>query len=258
MVQDRGTRRRHAKLNPITLKLEAFTRLSDDDRRALDGLIDGRVRKAAAREDIVNEGDPPRDMRLMLAGWACRYKQMEDGRRQIVGIFLPGDICDLNAFVLREMDHSVGTLTPVTYAEVPRPVLEEVTLGHPRVMLALWWEALVDAAIAREWILNLGQRSAFERIAHLFCEIHLRLRTVGLVRATACDLPVTQADLAEITGLSAVHVNRTLQELRAEGLIVLKGRELRITDLGALMRAAHFNPNYLHLDQEGRHLDANG
>jgi CRP-like cAMP-binding protein len=243
--------------NPLIRKLEQFARLSADDRRVLDRLVGERVRRVGPREDVIREGEKPRVVSLVLSGWVCRYKQLADGRRQIMGFFVPGDLCDLNVYILREMDHSVGTITPVTLAEVPRPVMEEVTLAHPRITQALWWETLVNAAIQREWTVSLGQRTAFERIGHMLCELFLRLRAVGLTEGERCDLPITQAEMADATGLSTVHVNRTLQELRGAGLVVLKGGALSIPDLPALQDATLFNPNYLHLDREGRHLDAN-
>jgi len=129
--------------------------------------------------------------------------------------------------------------------------------AHPRVVQALWWESLVAAATQREWAVSLGQRDATERMAHLFCELFLRLKTVGLTRGNSCDLPLTQPEMGEATGLSAVHVNRTLQELRASGLIVLRDRTLTIPNFEALAEVALFNANYLHLEREGRHLDAN-
>jgi len=216
-----------------------------------------RVRNFAARVDISREGDRPRDVHLILSGWACRYKQLEDGRRQIVSFFLPGDMCDLNVFILKEMDHSIGTITQVTIADLSREFFDEISAGYPRIATALWWETLVNAAIQREWTMNLGQRTAYERMAHLFCEIFFRLRLAGLTDELSCDFPLTQADLAEATGLSKVHVNRTLQELRAANLVILKGRLLTVPSLERLMDAGLFNPNYLHMEHEGRQLDSN-
>jgi len=244
--------------NPLTRKLETFTRLSQDDRLSLDRLAGQNLRRMDARQDLIREGDKPQALNLILSGWACRYKTLEDGRRQIVSFFLPGDLCDLNIFVLRRMDHCVGTLSPATFAQIPRALIEEVVLHHPRITQALWWENLVSSAIQREWTLSLGQRDAAERLGHLFCEIFLRLGSVGLTGRTTCELPLTQTDLAEATGLSTVHVNRTLQTLRSNGLVVLKGKMLEIPDLRALMDASLFNPDYLHLQHEGSHLDANG
>jgi CRP-like cAMP-binding protein len=237
--------------------LEQFVRLSPADRAILVRAAAERVRNFGSRIDIMREGDKPKDVHLILSGWACRYKQLEDGRRQVVSFFLPGDICDLNAFILKEMDHSIGTITPVAIADLPREFFDEVGAGHPRIATAFWWESLVNASIQREWTMNLGQRTASERIAHLLCEIFFRLRLAGLTHGETCDFPLTQADLAEATGLSKVHVNRTLQELRSAGLIVLKGKTLVVPDLDRLMNAGLFNPNYLHMDHEGRQLDAN-
>lgn len=243
-------------INPLALRLSEYTRLSVPDVSAIDA-ASRRVRRLRAHDDLLREGDTPRGVFLMLSGWACRYKTLEDGRRQIVSFFVPGDLCDLNLFVLREMDHSLGALTPATVAEISRDEFDQLTEGSPRVTQALWWNLLVTMAIQREWTVNLGQRTAYERLAHLFCELFVRLRGVGLTRGDRCDFPLTQNDLADATGLTAVHVNRTIQELRRQNLIELNRRELRIPDLDALMRAGLFNINYLHTDREGRHLDAN-
>jgi CRP-like cAMP-binding protein len=242
----------------LVRKLSAYTRLSADDEQLLARVRSERVRQIGAHEDIIGEGDRPEGINVFEAGWGCRYKTMEDGRRQIVSLFLPGDMCDLNIFILSRMDHSIGSLTPVTVSEIPRRGFDQLMSAHPRIQNALWWEQLVCNAVQREWAINLGQRSAFERVAHLFCEIFLRLETVGLTQQDSCEFPLTQTELGEATGLSTVHVNRTLQELRAQGLIVLKDRMLTIPDLEALKSAAEFDPSYLHLGHEGRHLDANG
>jgi CRP-like cAMP-binding protein len=241
----------------LQLRLEAFVRLSEQDRTLIDQLCRRNVREVGPRRDIVREGDRPRAVNLMLDGWACRYKQLPDGRRQIVSFFVPGDLCDSNIFILREMDHSIASITRLRYAEISPAGFEELTLRSPRITQALWWNELVGAAIAREWTTNVGQRTAFERIAHLLCEMHLRLRVVGLTENGSCAWPLTQTDLADATGLTAVHVNRTLQELRRRELVELQGRRLTIPDLEALQHVAMFNPNYLHLEREGRHLDAN-
>jgi CRP-like cAMP-binding protein len=243
--------------NPLIRKLENFTRLSPDDRAAIDSLAVSRVRNVGALEDIIHEGEKPDAVYLILDGWACRYKFLEDGRRQVVAFFLPGDICDPNIFILREMDHSIGTLTSVTVSAISPEAFNQLTFSYPRVTQALLWEGLVTTAIQREWTVNLGQRDSSERVAHLLCELFIRLRSVGLTDGDSCYFPVTQAVLADATGLSTVHMNRTLQELRASGLIVLKEKTLRIPDLKALQREGMFDENYLHLDREGAHLDAN-
>lgn len=244
-------------MNTLIRKLEHFVRLSSSDRFILERAASERVRRFAPRVDISREGDKPKDVHLILSGWACRYKQLEDGRRQVVSFFLPGDMCDLNIFILREMDHSIGTITSVSIADLSRDFFDEVGTGHPRIATAFWWEELVTSAIQREWTMNLGQRTASERMAHLLCEIFFRLRVAGLTQQDSCEFPLTQADLADATGLSKVHVNRTLQELRSAGLIVLKDKMLIVPDLERLMNAGLFNANYLHIDHEGLQLDAN-
>lgn len=243
--------------SPLVAKLELFAALSYDDKLALERLARGKIRRLDAREDIVREGDTPGHVYLILSGWACRYKQLEDGRRQIIGYFLPGDFCDLRIFILKSMDHSIATVTPVQFAEIPRETILDMTDNGSRLARALWWSALVAEAVEREWIVNLGQRTAFERMGHLLCELFTRQRAIGLTTGSRCELPLTQTELAETIGLSAVHVNRTLQELRAQGLILLQGKILTMLDLPRLERISLFNPNYLHLDREGRDLNAN-
>lgn len=238
-------------------RLEHFTKLSRDDRGALEGMAASSVRHLARGEDVVREGDEPRHVNLILDGWASRYKTLEDGRRQIAAFLLPGDICDARNFILNHMDHSIGALSALTVAQIPRSAILDLPVTHPRIDRALWWSALVGESIQREWSMSLGQRDAVERVAHLFCETFVRLRAVGLTRGNTCELPVTQSELGEATGLSTVHVNRTLQDLRARSLITLKDRTLAIPDLGALQSTALFDVGYLHLDRPGREFDAN-
>lgn len=228
-------------------KIERFTKLPDDDHAALEAACD-RTRRYRAREDIIREGDKPKSIDIIMSGWAARYKVIEDGRRQIVAFLLPGDLFDAEAFLLPAMDHSIAAVTPVTCAEIPRETMDDILRRQPRLAQAMWRDTLVALSIQREWTLSLGQRSALERIAQLLCELFLRLGAVGLTRGDSCDFPLTQSDLAEATGLTSVHVNRTLQELRARGLVSLSGRELTVPDLAALKAASAFNGNYLHLD----------
>ncbi len=243
--------------NPLAHRLEQYARLSPEDRAALDLLASGPQFRIGARQDIIMEGERPSVVRLILEGWACRYKVLPDGRRQIIALFLPGDLCDLHVYVLRELDHSIGTLTEVRYVEITRERIDMLTTHHPRVTQALWWDALVSAAIQREWTVNLGQRDAIERMAHLLCEVFFRLRAVKMTTGNSCWIPLTQNDLAEVTGMTPVHVNRTVKELRNRGLIAWKGREFEMLDLDAMCTLAMFNANYLHADHEGAHLDAN-
>ena len=241
----------------LALRLQAYAKLSQDDLAAIDRLSRRGLREVAARRDLIREGDPPKAVNLILEGWACRYKTLPDGRRQIVSLFIPGDLCDLNIYILKEMDHNIGAITSLRVAEIAREDFERLMIEHPRITQALFWNELVTVAIQREWTLNVGQRTAYERIAHLLCEMFLRLETVGLTDGDSCNFPLTQVDLADATGLTAVHVNRTLQELRRNGLIELQSKTLVIPDFKALKAAAMFNDNYLHLNHEGAHLDAN-
>jgi len=244
-------------VKPLILNLERYVRLSSEDRAALEGLRSAPLSEVRPRGDLIREGQKPTVVRLMVSGWACRYKDLPDGRRQIVGLFIPGDFCDLNVYILQQMDHSIGALTRVKYLAIPPEFMEGLTHSRPRLAQALLWHSLVDASVQREWLLNLGQRSALERLAHLFVELFFRLRAVGLVRGLEMDFPLTQGDLADAAGVTPVHLNRTVQELRAQGLIELRAKRLKILDLDRLMKLAMFNANYLHLDHEGRHLDAN-
>lgn len=243
--------------NALLLKYEKFVRLSSAERAALASLTPGAKKRLRAKEDIVREGASPQFAYLILSGWACRYKTLEDGRRQIIAFLLPGDLCDLNAFSLRSMDHSIGALTDIEYVEAPKKVFDQLGAEYPRITQAMIWDGVVAASIQREWTVNLGQRTASERMAHLFCEIYLRLDAIDMAHDGRIILPLTQIDLADTVGISAVHVNRILQDLRARGLIQWRNADFHIPDLQTLMRVGLFNPNYLHYDREGAHLDAN-
>jgi CRP-like cAMP-binding protein len=234
---------------PVIRRLNAFRQLSEVGAAALRDAVCERTARAAAGEDLACEGDRCDCVRLFLSGWACRYKTLEDGRRQIVGFILPGDSCDAYIYLLPTMDHSIATLTSVGFAELDRVAFERLMSKDASVAEAFQCETLAARAIQREWGINLGRRDALERVAHIICELFERLEVIGLVDRNTFAFPVTQMDLADATGLSTVHLNRTLQELRAAGLITLRDRSLTILDLQALRNAAMFNPNYLHQDR---------
>src|ERR1700730_685908 len=235
--------------NPLLRKLKNFTHLSDDECNAVNECCND-VREIAAREDVISQGDRTGGVKLLLEGFACRYKNLEDGRRQIVAYFVPGDLCDLRASILKRMDHSIGAIAPSTIATISPDDVLKLMHNYPTLTTALWWSTLVEEAIAREWIVNVGQRNALERMAHLFCELLYRYRAVGLNQGLSCTLPLTQLELAETLGLSSVHVNRTLQELRRQKLISLNGGTLTIQNLRALQDLSFFNADYLHLDYD--------
>lgn len=244
--------------NPLVARLCRYVRLSEAERTVVDKAVAGPEIAVRQRRDLIREGDRPRGVPLILEGWAFRYKTLEDGRRQIMSIHLPGDLCDIRGYILDEMDHSIGALTPVRYVELAPDRIDMMTGYSVPLTRALWWDALTKAATLREWIVNLGQRDALERLAHLFCELFFRLQAVGLVAGHSCDIPLTQTDLAETTGMTPVHVNRMVQELRGRGLIRWKGGEFEALDLEGLCDVAMFSPDYLHLDQAGRSPDHDG
>lgn len=231
---------------PVIRRLSAIKRLSAAGTGLLEKAILERIQRAGPGEDLVREGDRPGSVRMILSGWLCRYKTLPDGRRQILNFVLPGDCCDAYLYLMPRMDHSIATLTSVIYSEIEVSKFTELAGGDATVAEALWCETLVTSAMAREWIINVGRRSALERVAHLLCEIFERLRAVGMVEGNACAFPVNQMDMADATGLSVVHLNRTLQALRSAGLIVLRERTLTISDLDGLTDAALFSPAYLH------------
>jgi CRP-like cAMP-binding protein len=233
--------------NPLLRKLMNFTQLSDEECSAVNECCND-AREFAAREDVISQGDRTGGVKLLLEGFACRYKVLEDGRRQIVAYFVPGDLCDLRVFILKRMDHSIGAVITSKVATISPENVLRLTNNYPNLTRALWWSTLVEEAVAREWIVNVGQRNALERMAHLFCELLYRFRAVGLNQGNSCTLPLTQVELAETLGLSSVHVNRTLQELRRQKLITLEGGTLTIQDLETLKEVSFFNPDYLHLD----------
>jgi len=233
--------------NPLLRKLANFTTLTEVESNAVRECC-GDAREFAAHEDVISQGDRTGGVKLLLQGFACRYKVLEDGRRQIVAYFVPGDLCDLRVFILKRMDHSICAVGPSRVATIAPDDILMLTNNFPKLTRALWWSTLVEEAIAREWIVNVGQRNARERMAHLFCELLFRFRAVGLSDGNSCTLPLTQVELAETLGLSAVHVNRTLQELRRQKLITFEGGTLTIDNLDGLAQLALFHPDYLHLD----------
>jgi CRP-like cAMP-binding protein len=233
----------------LIVKLESITQLSKKEKQALLDL-QMRVQDIRADQDLVREGDRPSQCCLIVEGFACRYKFTDTGKRQIFAFHTPGDVPDLQSLHLRTMDHSLGTLTPSTVAFVPREALLALTRQHPRLSDILWRDTLIDAAIFREWMLGIGRRSAKTRIAHLFCEMFCRLKAVGLEKNGTVPLPLTQNEVGDALGLSTVHINRTLQDLRAEKLVEWERDVLTVLDWERLKQTGEFDPLYLHQDQE--------
>ncbi len=220
--------------------------LTDDERAALERLLTKTV-EFAPGQDIASEGERPSFSTVLLDGLACRYRTLSNGARQIMAFQIPGDWVDLHSYFIRTMDHSVGAITRCRVGQIPHPLIRETIETFPRLGQAMWRDTMVDSAVFREWVVNIGRRDAYERVAHLLCELHARLEAVGLTDGYSYELPLTQSDLADSVGVSTVHVNRVLQKLRGEGLISFGGKSVSIHDWDRLVEVAGFNPAYLHL-----------
>jgi CRP-like cAMP-binding protein len=238
--------------SPHTLmirKLDSIFHLSTEEKQALHALP-VQVQVLKADQDIVRVGDSPSQCCLLIEGYTCVYKLTAEGKRQIVAFQVPGDMPDLQSLHLNVLDNSLATVTPCIVGFIQHEDLRRICDRYPRITAALWRETLVDASIFREWVLNVGRRDAFTRMAHLLCELRVKLKAVGLAEDDTFDLPFTQPELADAIGTSNVHVNRVLQELRAKGLIRSAGLQVTIPDWERLKDAAGFDPLYLHLEHE--------
>jgi CRP-like cAMP-binding protein len=232
-------------------KLEVRDALSEAEKAALVACASEEV-EFPAGSDLVREGDRPTSSMMVLDGFSSRYSDSPDGARQITAIHVPGDFVDLHSLQLREMDHSVGALSACRVMRFPHGRLRDLTETHPHLTRLLWLMTLIDASIHREW-LAAAARPAPEQIAHLLCELYVRLEITGLIAADrSFTLPLTQEELGEALGLSAVHVNRSLQQLRSENLFTWQNQSVRILDWEGLQRRASFDDRYLHLVREPR------
>jgi CRP-like cAMP-binding protein len=240
--------------NPFIRKVEYGADLTDEDR-ALLMEVSADAKMLAGGTDVISEGDVPENVHLVMDGYACRYKVLPDGRRQIMAIFVPGDLCDLHVQILGEMDHSIGTLTKASMVEIDKDTIAEL-IANPRINRALWWASLVDEGTLREWLVSMGQRDSAEQMAHIFCELYMRLRAVGCGEEDGYQLPFTQDELSDLMGITPVHVNRTLTRLREDDLIRIEGKRLVIPDFDRLREFGGFDPNYLHL--RGRKKESYG
>jgi CRP-like cAMP-binding protein len=234
---------------PLTTKLQNAVGLSPPELAPLISMIQS-TRQARAGDAIIRQGEKSVFLHVLASGWAARIKHLPDGSRQITAFLIPGDLCDLQLMILEEMDHDIVALTAVTLACIAEDALESLPLRAPEVAHALWRSALVDEAILRQWLTSVGRRDARSAIAHMLCELHFRMTTAGLARDDAIDLPITQAQLADATGLTGVHVNRVLQGLRGDGLITLSRRQLTIHDIARLGEIAGFDATYLRLKRK--------
>ncbi|MCG7394012.1 Crp/Fnr family transcriptional regulator [Microvirga sp. ACRRW] len=230
-------------------KLERHGPLTEDEKRVLQQ-ITSRTAFYGPREAIVPEGTTTSHSTLFLEGFAIRYNHSLDGRRQITAFHIAGDFADLHSFLLKHMDDGIAALTPCSVAHVAHSDLKEITKAYPYLTRALWLTTLIDGAVHRTWLTVLGQMEARERLAHFFCEMRDRLEVVGLTEGNSYELPFTQEELGDAFGMSTVHVNRVLQELRTDGLITSRGRALIINDWEKLRQLGQYTPSYLHTDQK--------
>ena len=227
-------------------KLKRRVQISSEEEQAIRGLVDG-VRQVAADQLLIRAGEEMNYSLLLLDGWLARSKDLAGGDRQISELHVPGDFPDLHSYTLKKLDHDVLTLTECRVATVPHERVRRLCEQYPRLQRVYWLMTNIDAAIQRELALSLGQRSALSRMAHLFCELYARLEVVGKARNDAYEFPLTKRELSECLGLTVVHVNRTLQELRRRGLVELENRHLKILDRRGLTGVAEFDPAYLYL-----------
>ncbi|MCC5884198.1 MAG: Crp/Fnr family transcriptional regulator [Halomonas sp.] len=230
-------------------KLESIFPLTDEEKHALQQ-VPVVIKTLKADQEIVSIGDRPQHCCQILEGFTCVYKLSYAGRRQIMALHVPGDMPDLQSLHLEIMDFSIASISPCTVGFIQHDDMRHVCERFPRLTAAFWRETLVDASIYREWLLNIGQRDAYTRIAHLLCELLLRLKAVGLVEDMTFTLPTTQEELADAVGISPVHVSRTLQTLRADGVIQTEKSRVTVPDWQRLVEAGEFDPLYLH--QQGR------
>lgn len=236
-------------LGALVQKLAARSPLDDEDRASITALP-YLSRTYEAPGYVLREGEPPRrHCSLIQSGYAFRQKITANGTRQIVYLHMPGDFLDLQQLFLMKADHSVQALTRLETVEIERSALKDLILARPAIGAAMWIDALVEASILREWILNVGRRDARARVAHLLCEFALRMKAAGVTTEQGYELPMTQEQIADAVGLTPVHINRTLKSLTGDGLVHRNKRYLQFEDWSSISRIGDFSALYLHLDQ---------
>lgn len=232
-------------------KIRSRDTISAEEESAIRALV-SEVTEWPKDRTVIRHGQELNQSTLLLDGWMARAKDLPNGQRQIAEINLPGDFVDLHGFTLKRLDHDIMTVTRCRVGLVPHERLVEITDKWPHLTRLYWFNTNLDAAIHREWTLSLGRRSAIARLAHLLLELNVRLGITGLAQHNMYDFPLTQIELGECLGLTSVHVNRTLQELRRQGLVDLQNRRVTIHDVAALQNVAEFDDDYLYLDKRSR------
>lgn len=207
------------------------------------------IREYPAGQTIIRAGETLRYSTLLLDGLLCRYKDLQDGQRQIAELHVPGDFADLHSYTLKQLDHNILALTHCRVALVPHDRIKQITTEYPHLAEVYWFSTNLDAAIHREWVLSLGRRNAVSRMAALFCELQVRLQLVDLANEKEFAFGLKQNELAECLGLTSVHVNRTLKQLREARLMTFRHGRVVLHDLAGLREVAEFDPAYLYLDR---------
>lgn len=230
--------------NAFIDKLTAHVALSRDDISMLEAEC-ANARDIPARHDLIRDGDPSGPLFVILEGWACRYQILPEGSRQITAFPMPGDCCDMHLATGHVMDHNIATLTDARVASIPRARFQEMIATRPALTQALWWSQIVDEGVLRAWIVSMGRRGSVERVAHLMCELYIRARNIGLTTGDELELPLSQLVLGDALGLTPVHVNRVLRQLRLLGIMRLRGGVLIIDDIVKLAKVAGFDEQYL-------------
>lgn len=236
-------------------RLWLSSELSEEERAALEAAFSD-IRQMEAGEELLKEGSRSGSLHLLLDGWACRSKQLSNGTRQIPALLTPGDFCDLDGLMLRRPNYDVITLTPCTVAVLGRDSARDIKARYPRIATVLWWLASVENSILTEWMLCLGRRSAIEHLAHLLCELLVRLSLVGRAEENGYALPMTVEQLADVLGLTPAQVNGSLNTLRNHGLITLEDGWLTMRDWTAMKALSGFRTAYLHPEGVPRLLQA--
>jgi CRP-like cAMP-binding protein len=229
-------------------RLGRFATFTVEEHRALED-ASAITRRCAANDDLHKPGDASGRLFVVLEGLVCQHKLLPDGRRQILAYLFAGDMADPRQLFQTHMDHALCVIWPSEVAMLTSSSMQRLD-QFPNITQAMARYASTQQAIGREWLVNVGHRTASERLGHLLCELYIRLEAVGLTRALAFELPLTQAELGDTLALSAVHVNRTLMELRRLKLVTFQNRQVVIHDFAALQIAAGFDPRYLQLNEE--------
>ena len=234
----------------LARKFDQFASLDSSERAVLRRALAAKVQMAGRGVALATQGDAPGDVEIILSGWAIRYRVAPTGKRQVLAIYVPGDVCEFGAFLMREHDSHIVAVTDVRTAAIGRAALSELTALQPRLAQGFWWESLSAASIQRQWMVRIAHAPARARVAGLICELAVRLFAVDHADDSGFAMPLTQAELADACGMTSEHTNRTLRELKQAGLVSIERGHLHLQDWDGLSAVAQFRPDYLHF----RHL----